>query len=59
LPVQKKRTKEKDNPDDASTRTKKNKKITKSSSDSIGKRKRLSGFSIVFFIHAIAGPPSG
>jgi hypothetical protein len=57
LLVQKKVTKEKDRLNDASTRPKKNKKITESSPDFIGKRKRLSGFSNVFFIHACAGAP--
>ena len=57
--VQKKRTKEKYDPDDASTRPKKNKKITKSSPPYWRKRRRLFGFSNIFFIHARAGPPSG
>ena len=43
----------------ASARSKKNKKISKSSPDKIGKGKPLLQFSNVFFIHAIAGSPLG
>ena len=43
-------------PNDASARSEKNKKISNSSPDFIGKRKRLLRFSTIFFIHSQRRP---
>ncbi len=59
LRVQKKRTKEKDNPNEASTRSEKNKKISKSSPPIGGNVNAFYDFLLFYSFTACAGPPFG